>query len=317
MIRMTKLFDREILKEDWGKLIVLSDEVRNRLRTDYSERYSTLRQFGTNSDVKIFRTSAKDMYNTFFGNEEILAIVIRYGQEDLIYIENEVNSYRTEYEPKKIGFFDDIEDSLAWSERCDLPNKIKSESGFVKLCNNLINHLLKLSEQERFSNIFPNNKKQIIEKINFQVIYEDKIKKENRKKRNDSKNFDKRVVVNNVDTLSNSFMGKEFFKQRLEQYIISKLPRYTDINQIPKDMKLLKDGTRFKLNGTLYEYRGEEYGIGNPKPSEVIMNNEPFKLVFGKDYWNDRTDNPAYIVFYIQLVDGKWEVVDIQGQNRN
>ena len=317
MIRMTKIIDKELLKEDWGKLIVLSDEVRNRLQMDFSDRYSSLRQFGKDSDVKIFRTSAKDMYNTFFGNEEIIAIVIRYGQEDMIYIENDVNTYRTEYEPRKIGFFDDLEDSLSWTERWDLPGKVKSESGFVKLCNNLINHLLKLSEHERYSNMFPNNKKQIAEKINFQVIYADKIKKDKRNRRIDNKKINDRVVVNDVDTLSNSIMGKENIKRRLEQYIISKLPRYTDINQIPKDMKLLKDGTRFKLNGTLYEYRGEEYGISNPKPSEVIMNNKPFKLVFGKDYWNDRTDNPAYIVFYIQLVNGNWEVVDVQGQNRN
>ena len=41
-------------------------------------------------------------------------------------------------------FFDDLEDSLAWSERWDLPGKVKSESGFIKLCNNLINHLFNL-----------------------------------------------------------------------------------------------------------------------------------------------------------------------------
>ena len=317
MIRMTKVINRELLKEDWGKLIVLSDEVRNRLIYDFNGRYSSLRQFGKDSDVKIFRTSAKDMYDTFFGNEDILAVVIRYGQEDMIYIENEVNTYRTEYEPRKIGFFDDLEDSLSWSERWDLPGKVKSESGFIKLCNNLINHLLKLSEHERYSNMFPNNKKQIAEKINFQIIYADKIKIDKRNRRIDDKKINNRVVVNNIDTLSNSIMGKENIKRRLEQYIISKLPRYTDINQIPKDMKLLKSGTRFKLNGTLYEYYGEEYGIDNPKPSEVIMSNKPFKLVFKKDYWNDRTDNPAYIVFYIQLVNGNWEIVDIQGQNRN
>lgn len=206
---------------------------------------------------------------------------------------------------------------MSWSERWDLPGKVKSESGFIKLCNNLINHLLKLSEHERYSNMFPNNKKQIAEKINFQIIYADKIKKDKRNRRIDDKKINNRVVVNNIDTLSNSIMGKENIKRRLEQYIISKLPRYTDINQIPKDMKLLKDGTRFKLNGTLYEYYGEEYGIDNPTPSEVIMNNKPFKLVFKKDYWNDRTDNPAYIVFYIQLVNGNWEIVDIQGKNRN
>ena len=65
MIRMTKVINRELLKEDWGKLIVLSDEVRNRLIYDFKGKYSSLRQFGTNSDVKIMKKSAKDMYNTF------------------------------------------------------------------------------------------------------------------------------------------------------------------------------------------------------------------------------------------------------------
>ena len=57
----------------------------------------------------------------------------------MILLINDSPSWKVEIDVRMADDLDDICDELSWQDRISLPNTVKSESGCVKLCNNLIN----------------------------------------------------------------------------------------------------------------------------------------------------------------------------------
>ena len=89
MIRMSKLINKKFLKEDWGDLIAISPNIRSSLKNRVGSRYSN-KTFGKNSTVKVLHLSGKELYELLTAgedngrNNDILSVVIRYGQQDMI-----------------------------------------------------------------------------------------------------------------------------------------------------------------------------------------------------------------------------------------
>ena len=229
MIRMSKLINKKFLKEDWGDLIAISPSIRSSLKNRFGSRYSN-KTFGKNSTVKVLHLSGKELYELLTAgedngrNNDILSVVIRYGQQDMILLINDSSSWKVEIDVRMADDLDDICDELSWQDRISLPNTVKSESGCVKLCNNLINFLYGISHLDNFSYI-PYDKKAIAQKINFQVIYSDKDKIAIRQNREKLKNNNYYATVNNIRTPSNTTLLQKDLKLRLKNYIQSKLPQ--------------------------------------------------------------------------------------------
>lgn len=172
MIRMIKLVNqkplhKQIIQEDWGKLIVLDKNVRNIL-SGWNTSSSDL---GKDAEVKVVQTSGKELWS-ILNEDNILGVVIRYKQDSLILI---TNNYSNEFKIRELADLEDINSNITYYEnRLSVPRTFKSESGCVKLCNSIIKFLASLSSvnPDEFSDI-PNTTKEIASKINFQIVYED------------------------------------------------------------------------------------------------------------------------------------------------
>nr|DAH71222.1 MAG TPA: hypothetical protein [Caudoviricetes sp.] len=302
MIRMSKLINKKFLKEDWGDLIAISPSIRSSLKNRFGSRYSN-KTFGKNSTVKVLHLSGKELYELLTAgedngrNNDILSVVIRYGQQDMILLINDSSSWKVEIDVRMADDLDDICDELSWQDRISLPNTVKSESGCVKLCNNLINFLYGISHLDNFSYI-PYDKKAIAQKINFQVIYSDKDKIAIRQNREKLKNNNYYATVNNIRTPSNTTLLQKDLKLRLKNYIQSKLPQYDDVSKLPKDMKLFKENSQFKLFGCVYKYDDSETKLKN------LLNTQKGYVAFENEFRyqsNIFSDYPRYIIFEIIL----------------
>lgn len=302
MIRMSKLINKKFLKEDWGDLIAISPSIRSLLKSRFGTRYSN-KAFGKNSTVKVLHLSGKELYELLTAgedngrNNDIVSVVIRYGQQDMILLFNNSSSWQVEIDVNKADDLDDICDKLPWSERISLPNTFKSESGCVKLCNNLINFLYGISQLDDFSYI-PHDKKAIAQKINFQVIYSDKDKVAIQQNREKLKNNNYYATVNNIRTPSNTTLLQKDLKLRLKNYIQSKLPQYDDVSKLPKDMKLFKENSQFKLFGCVYKYDNSETKLKN------LFNTQKGYVAFENEFRyqsNIFHSYPRYIIFEIIL----------------
>lgn len=302
MIRMSKLINKKILKEDWGDLIAISPSIRNSLKNKFGSRYSN-KIFGKNSTVKVLHLSGKEVYELLTAGEDngrsndIVSVVIRYGQQDMILLINDSSSWQVEINVSMADDLDDICDEFSWQDRISLPKTVKSESGCVKLCNNLINFLYGISHLDNFSYI-PHDKKAIAQKINFQVIYSDKDKVAIQQNRKKLKNNNYYATVNNIRTPSNTTLLQKDLNLRLKNYIQSKLPQYDDVSKLPKDMKLFKKNSQFKLFGCVYKYDDNETTLKN------LLNTQKGYVAFGNEFRyqsNIFKNYPRYIIFEIIL----------------
>lgn len=293
MVNIKKIFNKEILKEDWGDLVSISSEVRRKLKYKFKD------SFGKNSKVKILHLTGKELYQLLITDKSVLAVIIRYGQEDLAFLKNDSSSWKTEIDVDSLEGIEEINNDLDYSARLSVSRTFKSESGCIKLCNDIINFLFKLSSSDYFSYI-PNNKQEIAKKINFQVIYVDEEKKKLQQQRNLNSQSNKTVTVNNITTPSNKTFESNTLKSRLKEFIQNKLPQYEDVNQLPKDMNLFKENTQFKLFGCVYKFEG--YNSSSLK--KLLLNKTGyinFENEYRYNYENHFNEYPKDIVFEIGL----------------
>lgn len=293
MINIKKIFNKEILKEDWGDLVSISSEVRKKLKYKFKD------SFGKNSKVKILHLTGKELFQLITTDKNILAIIIRYGQEDIAFLKNDSSSWKTEIDVDSLEGIEEINDTLDYSARFSVSRTFKSESGCIKLCNDIINFLFKLSSSDYFSYI-PNNKQEIAKKINFQVIYVDEEKKKLQQQRSLNSQSNKTVTVNNITTPSNKTFESNTLKSRLKEFIQNKLPHYEDVKQLPKDMSLFKENTQFKLFGCVYKFEGY-----NSDSLKKLLLNKTGYINFENEYRYNYKDHfneyPRDIVFEIGL----------------
>lgn len=293
MIRLSNLFKKTILQEDWGNLNSVDPEIRDIL----SRRNSY--KIGKNSKVQILRTSAKELFQLMTKGEDnnddsIVAVIIRYGQEDLVMLKNDSYHYKIEINIMKLRDLDNFETTETVPIIRNLASTIKSESGMVKLCNSLINMIYNLSTNEDYDYI-PHDKKEIAKKFNFQIIYKDE-EKENiqnsRRKRNNNKSV---ATVNNVKTPSNYAMVSRTLKNRLEDFLNNRLPQFDENKQLPKDMSFIKKDTKFKLFGAVYKY--DDTSMRNIFSEGIGW----VSFINDSRYENQFTEYPRYIVFKIGI----------------
>lgn len=293
MINIKKIFNKEILKEDWGDLVSISSEVRKKLKYKFKD------SFGKNSKVKILHLTGKELFQLITTDKNILAIIIRYGQEDIAFLKNDSSSWKTEIDVDSLEGIEEINDTLDYSAQFSVSRTFKSESGCIKLCNDIINFLFKLSSSDYFSYI-PNNKQEIAKKINFQVIYVDEEKKKLQQQRSLNSQSNKTVTVNNITTPSNKTFESNTLKSRLKEFIQNKLPHYEDVKQLPKDMSLFKENTQFKLFGCVYKFEGY-----NSSSLKKLLLNKTGYINFENEYRYNYKDHfneyPRDIVFEIGL----------------
>ena len=294
MIRMTKLINKKFLKEDWGNLIAVNSEIRDFLSHQYDKK------FGNTSKVQIVKEPIQTIYNDYIinnlGNREkrnILAINIRYSQDDIILLWSR-NYDDMEIQVKDLKFLREINDDLDRNDRFITPNTFKSESGCIKLYNGLINFLFKLSSQPEFSFI-PNNKKEIINKINFQIIYQDTARIDKITSRYQQGEEKYTATVNNISTPSNKTLLSKNLYTRLKKYLEDKLPKFTDVSQIPLEIKNMNKKYQFKLFNCVYKY-DDSYlsSILSEKIGYITFENE-------YRYENGFRHYPRYIIFIIGL----------------
>lgn len=89
-------------------------------------------------------------------------------------------------------------------------------------------------------------------------------------------------------------------KQRLKDFLENRLPNYNDISQLPKDMKLFKENTQFKLFGCVYKFEGY-----NSSSLKKLLLNKTGYINFENEYRYNYKDHfneyPKDIVFEIGL----------------
>lgn len=304
MFSLVKYVKKELkknqLNEAFDYFNALSDEVKRRITKSYDMKGKV----GKASKVEILPYNPEDIYDQLVSNK-IVAAVLRYGQDDMLLFINKgysgVDPERLD-DLKELDIFDDD-----YRERFQLPNYIKSKSGFKKICNNLCLLVVKMKLLK---------KKDVLLKMNFQIIHYDQSKNDIKMQRNIARNkYNPTITRNGVTTPSNQMYDDKNnnhtkLMQRLKAFIENKIPNILDINDLPKDLNKLSDEKfQFKLMGDTYKYDSSEEVRG-----VKVLNGTPFGLVFECTNTYHQPNNPLLpkkIVFNVAYKNGQFNVVDI------
>lgn len=304
MFSLVKYVKKELkknqLNEAFDYFNALSNEVKRRITRSYDMKGKV----GKASKVEILPYNPEDIYDKLVNNK-IVAAVLRYGQDDmLLFIDKGYSGVDPERldDLKELDIFDDN-----YRDRFQLPNYIKSESGFKKICNNLCLLVVKMKSLK---------KKDVLLKMNFQIIHYDQSKQNIHMDRSIARSkYNPTITRNGVTTPSNQMYDDKNnnhtkLMQRLKAFIENKIPNILDINDLPKDLnKLTNENFQFKLMGDTYKYNDSENVNG-----VELLNGEPFGLIF--ECTNDyrKPNNPLLpqkIIFNVAYKNGQFNVVDI------
>ena len=236
---------KNLLLEDLGNLKAVSPRI---LKNYVLNSYGYKNKMGKNSEVYILRGDGSVIYNEFLKltstNKKFL-FIFRYGQEDLFILKDDYsyNSY-VELRITTLEDYEYIKRESPNDVHLDTYRKMKSESGVKKFYNDVVKFLMECTNKP---------KKDIQEKINYQIILEDETRSDKQKERNSARDYNYDLVINGKHVLSNNLMNKDNLRYRLKQYIESKLPSFNNINDIPKDVSMFENIKKFKLLGEIYE----------------------------------------------------------------
>lgn len=283
---------KSILLENWGNLNAVSDEVKRNIFRDWSFKS----KLGRNSSVEIVKGDGYTLYNLL--HKEHIGIVIRYGQDDLFMI---IENYRNNWNIRELNDYDFMVHDLNYNEKMDIPNVIKSESGMVKFFNNIVKFL---------SSHLGKDKKEIVSKMNFQVIYADKEKQQKQNERRNQKDMNTTVTKNNVTTPSNAMLNKDSLRHRLKAFIDNKLPQFTDVNNIPQELEFVQKNVKFKIFGEVY-YNSFYYSLDSS--INDLMKGKPVYLTFRKESYRNEQTFPKVIAFEIKLFNNQIKVTNVYG----
>lgn len=270
---------KEILLEDKGNLSALSSDVLQIIMHNSDYR----KYVGKDSKVEIIR-NVESAYEKLL-SDECLFGVLRYGQDELYRL---AARWRGEINTSGMSEWDYYIEKISWQDRPNLQSTIKSESGLKTFVSNIAKFLtdqfnMKLTKnyekqlelaktakqkekiKKELGSQKPITKKEVMAKMSFQLIYKDEKRSELERKRNLERGnlrvadrgsttyLNKKIHGSVYDSRRDSDY-KSALKDRLKEFITSKLPHYDDPKDLPRDMKLLKSDTRFKLMGCPYKY---------------------------------------------------------------
>lgn len=288
------------LLEDMGNLRALSSEVLKILMNNYDRMD---KHIGRNSKVEIIRDPEKAY--KIINEPNCVLMVLRYGQDDLFAFKKNWDGFNV----RELDDYDDMIRDLSWSERPNLQSTIKSVSGIKSFISKLATFIVNRYSTDDKKLV----KKNVVAKMNFQVIYEDAEREKTKAERNKSRGNLLRVADRkSTHYLNNKVHGsvydprsskdfKDSLKYRLKEFITNKLPKFDDPNNLPKDLKFLKPDTRFKLMGCPYHY--DSYGSSSSDVSSIINENKPMLFAFEneKRYEEDYRYYPRHIVFVVRM----------------
>lgn len=285
----------KFLFEDFGNLRALSSEVLKAVVSN-SSSYGHLKDLGKDSKVLVTRESPDEIYNHYTNknnSESAKFIVVRYGQDDLFLLTPNWDGLRV----RSLSDFDYMLRQYSWSDQPQLQSTIKSASGFKTFISKAATFLLKYYT-EKTTKIL--SKKEILSKINYQLIFADEERFKIKKDRRDRQNIENTVVKNGVSTPSVASMNKDSLKNRLKEFILNKLPQYNDTNDLPRTMEFLNPNTRFKLMGCPYKY--SEYGSSRIDWSDLLKGGKAIVAFENEKPYDQNYDRfPRYIAFTIAL----------------
>jgi hypothetical protein len=316
---------KEILLEDKGNLSALSSDVLQIIMHNSDYR----KYIGKDSKVEIVRNIETAYKNLL--SDECLFGVLRYGQDELYRLSAR---WRSEINTSSMEEWEYYIKKLSWQDRPNLQSTIKSESGLKTFVSNVAKFLTeqfnnKLTEKykkqletaktakqkEKIEKELGSQKlitkKEVMAKLSFQLIYKDAKRYELERKRNEERGnlrvadrgsstyLNKKIHGSVYDSRRDSDY-KSALKDRLKEFITSKLPQYDDPKDLPRDMKLLKDDTRFKLMGCPYRY--DNYGSSNVSFID-LQKGETMYITFEneKRYDNDFNYYPRLVLFEIKM----------------
>lgn len=316
---------KEILLEDKGNLSALSSDVLQTIMHNSDYR----KYIGKDSKVEIVRNIETAYKNLL--SDECLFGVLRYGQDELFRL---ASRWKSEINIASMSEWEYYTEKLSWQDRPNLQSTIKSESGLKTFVSNVAKFLTeqfnnKLTEKykkqletaktakqkEKIEKELGSQKlitkKEVMAKLSFQLIYKDAKRYELERKRNEERGnlrvadrgsstyLNKKIHGSVYDSRRDSDY-KSALKDRLKEFITSKLPQYDDPKDLPRDMKLLKDDTRFKLMGCPYRY--DNYGSSNVSFID-LQKGETMYITFEneKRYDNDFNYYPRLVLFEIKM----------------
>lgn len=306
MFSLSKYVKEEIknkpLFETYTYFNALSNEIKKVL---YNNRYGMIKNLlGQNSEVKVLPYSDIDEAYRMYSNGELVAIILRYGAEDL-YMTFPKGSYRNSDSTYILQDIKDMEEQFGTKMQLINPQSLSS---YKKLCNSVALFL---------SRNLNKPKKNIVQRMSFQLIMADKEKQKIKDKRIQQNNQTaSTVTVNNITTPSNSALTSyKNLQARLEKYVESKFLNYTDQSQLPTDInKLIDKKFQFKLLNNVFRL--------SSTPSidiEDLLNKKIFPIIFAnKNRYNQTGDAlkvPYYIYFIFYFENNKFELYDIKASN--
>lgn len=310
---------KEILLEERGNLSALSSDVLQIIMHNSDYR----KYIGKDSKVEIVRNIEIAYKNLL--SDECLFGVLRYGQDELYRL---AARWRSEINTSAMSEWEYYTEKLSWQDRPNLQSTIKSESGLKTFVSNVAKFLTeqfnnKLTEkykkqletaktakqkekiEKEIASVKLITKKEVMAKLSFQLIYKDAKRYELERKRNEERGnlrvanrgsttyLNKKIHGSVYDSRRDSDY-KSALKDRLKEFITSKLPHYDDPKDLPRDMKLLKSDTRFKLMGCPYKYdsssRIDFDDLQKGKSILIAFENE-------KRYDDDFNYYPRFVVF--------------------
>ena len=289
MFSLSKYVKEEIknkpLFETYTYFNALSNEVKKVL---YGNRYGMIKNLlGQNSEVKVLPYSDIDEAYRMYSNGELVAIILRYGAEDL-YMTFPKGSYRNGDSTYKLQDITDMEQQFNAAMQSINPQSLSS---YKKLCNSVAVFLSKNLNKP---------KKNIVQRMSFQLIMADKEKRKIKDKRIQQNNQTaSTVTVNNVTTPSNSALTSyKNLQARLEKYVESKFLNYTDQSQLPTDInKLIDKKFQFKLLNNVFNLSS------TPRIDiEDLLNKKIFSIIFANKNRYNQTGDALKVPYYIYFV---------------
>lgn len=286
------------LLENKGNLSALSNEVFKRI----TNNYDTKGKIGENSKIIVIKNDLEQVFR-LMNNREVLMGVLRYGQDDLFLLKDNYDGIKI----VELNEYEYLTNDISWRDRPNLQSTIKSVSGMKTFVSNLSSFITNEINKNNKKKI---TKKDVIAKINFQLIYQDETRKSvsgeritNRGKflgTTNKKTYDHKKVHGSVYDSRDKDYYKASLKERLKEFILEKLPKYDNPEELPKKLDFLRKDTQFKLMGCVYAF--DKYASKDINFVDLV-NNKPAYFCFEnqKRYDDEYKIYPRYIVFEIRL----------------
>ena len=306
---------RNMLFEDWGNLTRVSPRVVQNL--SYHDKY----KMGKGSKVEIFRGTPEQVWDKIYDKSdvekgELLYVVVRYEQDDILQISESydgLNFYNGEF----LEMIPDYNDGYNYLSQ----TSARAVSGLKKCIKFVVAKIHNYVEKEK-TNIFGIPKtateKDILARINYQFIYSDLERRNTQHERSiiqKSNSESPYIDKDGKKVLSNYAMNNNNLRNRLKDYVNSKLPSFDNPADIPTDLQKFNENSAFKLYGCKYKYSKWKPSRYEANTLSFIQGKSPDYLTFSNEetYSSNFIGYPDKIVFrlYFNPKSKDIEVTDV------